>query len=83
MLSRVAFFVAAIGGVVVLPFELKIASALLLIVRYLVMALVTRKCAERVGESGLAVWEPIFDFVEPWARFIIRATQRERISIWR
>ena len=83
MLSRVAFFVAAIGGVVVLPFELKIASALLLIVRYLVMALVTRKCAERVGESGLAAWEPIFDFVEPWVRFIIRATQRERISIWR
>ncbi|MBQ9138436.1 MAG: hypothetical protein IJX65_07375 [Alistipes sp.] len=83
MLCRLSFFVAAIGAIATLPLELKIASALLLIVRYIVMAVVNSKTAARVGEKGLSAWEPIFDFIEPWVRFIIRATQRERISVWR
>ena len=47
------------------------------------MGVVNSKTAARVGEQGIAAWEPIFDFIEPWVRFIIRATQRERISVWR
>lgn len=67
----------------VLPLEFKILSALLLIVRYIVMGVANRKIAKRVGERGIAAWDPIFDFIEPWVRFIVRATQRERISVWR
>lgn len=83
MLCRLSFFVAAIGAIVVLPLEFKILSALLLIVRYIVMGVANRKIAKRVGERGIAAWDPIFDFIEPWVRFIVRATQRERISVWR
>ena len=83
MICRLAFFVAAIGAIAVLPFELKIFAALLLLVRYIIMGVVNSKTAARVGEQGIAAWEPLFDFIEPWVRFIIRATQRERISVWR
>ena len=83
MLCRVSFFVAAIGALATLPLEFKALTALLLLVRYIVMSVATRKIANRVGEKGIAAWDPIFDFIEPWVRFVVRATQRERISIWR
>ena len=51
--------------------------------RYIVMGVANSKIATRVGEKGIAAWDPIFDFFEPWVRFVIRATQRERISVWR
>ena len=83
MLCRLSFFVVAVGAIVILPLEFKALSVLLLLVRYIVMAVATRKIANRVGEKGIAAWNPIFDFIEPWVRFVVRATQRERISIWR
>lgn len=83
LLMRLSFFVATIGAIVLLPLEFKLLSALLLLVRYIVMGVANSKIATRVGEKGIAAWDPIFDFFEPWVRFVIRATQRERISVWR
>jgi hypothetical protein len=80
---RLSFFVATIGAIVLLPLEFKLLSALLLLVRYIVMGVANSKIATRVGEKGIAAWDTIFDFFEPWVRFVIRATQRERISVWR
>ena len=50
---------------------------------YVVMGVVNSKTAARVGEPKIAAWEPLFDFVEPWVRFIIRATQPKQIYKWR
>lgn len=83
MLCRVAFFIAAIGAMVVLPLELKVFAFLLVVARYIVMAVVNKRTAERVGEPKIAAWEPLFDFFEPWVRFIIRATQPKQIYKWR
>lgn len=83
LLCRVALFIAAIGAIVTLPLELKLFVALLLVVRYVVMGVVNRKVALRVGEEKIAAWEPVFDFIEPWVRFIIRATQPKQIYKWR
>ena len=83
MLCRLSFFIAAIGGIVVLPLEFKALCVLLLLIRYIVNSVSWHKRGKRVGESGLAAWEPLFDFIEPWVRFIIRSTQKERISVWR
>lgn len=83
MLCRLAFFVAAIGGAVVLPLEFKALCLLLLLIRYIITSVSWYKRGKRVGETALAAWEPLYDFAEPWVRFIIRATQKERISVWR
>lgn len=83
MLCRIAFFVAAIGGIAILPLEFKLFCGLLLFIRYILVSVSWHKRGKRVGEPGLAAWEPLFDFIEPWVRFIIRATQKERISVWR
>lgn len=83
LISRVAFFIAAIGAAAILPLELKLFALLLLLVRYIVVSVVTAKCAKRVGECAVAAWEPLFDFIEPWVRLVIRATQPKRITEWR
>ena len=83
LISRVAFFVATIGAMAILPLELKAFALLLLLVRYIVVSVVTAKCAKRVGETAVAAWEPLFDFIEPWVRLVIRATQPKRITEWR
>lgn len=83
LLCRVAFFVAAIGALVVLPLELKAFVLLLIVARYVVMGVVNSKTAARVGETKIAAWEPLFDFFEPWVRFIVRSTQPKQIYKWR
>ena len=82
-ICRVALFVAAIGAMALLPLELKALTLLLLIVRYILVSVVNRKTAERVGEKGIAAFEPLFDFFEPWVRWILRATQPKRMYKWR
>ena len=83
LICRVAFFVAAIGAIATLPWELKLFVLLLLVARYIVMGVVNKKSAARVGEMNIAAWEPLFDFAEPWIRFIIRSTQPKQIYKWR
>lgn len=82
LLCRVAFFVAAVGALVALPLELKLFAALLVFLRYITVSLVDSKTAAKVGQRGLWAWSPLFDFFEPWVRFIIRATQPKRINKW-
>lgn len=83
LIARAAFFIAAISAIAVLPLELKLFAALLLIVRYVVVSAVAAKCATRVGESAIAAWEPVFDIFEPLVRLIIRATQPHKMNEWR
>lgn len=83
MVCRMAFFVAAIGAMVALPLELKMFAALLVVIRYIVMGVVNQKCATRVGEQRIAAWSPVFDFLEPLVRFVLRTTQPKRIYKWR
>ena len=82
-ICRVAFFVAAIGGLVALPLELKAAIAFFILTRYIIVGLVNYKTAKRVGESKIAAWGPLFDLLEPWVRLFIRTTQPQRIYKWR
>ena len=74
---------AAIGAMVVLPLELKAFAALLLLARYILVGVVNLKTATRVGEKGIASFEPLFDFFEPWVRLVVRGTQPKRVYRWR
>ena len=83
LICRVSLFVAAIGAMVVLPLELKAFAALLLLARYILVGVVNLKTATRVGEKGIASFEPLFDFFEPWVRLVVRGTQPKRVYRWR
>ena len=83
LLCRLAFFTTAIASIVLLPLELKAFAALLILVRYIAVSVVTSKGAARMGEEKIAAWSPLFDFIEPWVRFVVRATQPKHIYKWR
>ena len=82
LISRVAIYVAAIGAMVALPLELKLLAALLLVVRYITVSAVDYSTAKRVGQRGMWMWNPLFDFFEPWVRLVLRVTQPKRMSKW-
>ena len=83
LLCRATFFVAAIAAMALLPIEIKIFAALLFLARYITVSVVAKKCATRLGEEGIAAWSPVFDFIEPLVRFIVRTTQPKHIYKWR
>ena len=74
---------AAIAAMALLPIEIKIFAALLFLARYITVSVVAKKCATRLGEEGIAAWSPVFDFIEPLVRFIVRTTQPKHIYKWR
>ncbi len=82
--SRVLFFLAAACAMIVMPLEYKLAAALLVVVRYLVTALVVRRVALRLGESGIARTYFLYDLASPvWSLVLWVSLWRKDERVWR
>ncbi|MBQ1254144.1 MAG: glycosyltransferase, partial [Alistipes sp.] len=59
--SQALLFLTAITALIFMPLEFKVATIILLLLRYLIVALRIRSIAKRVGERGAALKYFIFD----------------------
>lgn len=82
--SRLLFFAASVCALCVMPPEYKLAAALLLAVRYAVVAVVVRRVAGRLGEKGIAGRYFIYDLIGPfWALWLGMLLLRKDERVWR
>ncbi len=63
--SQALLFLTAITALIFMPLEFKVATIILLLLRYLIVALRIRSIAKRVGERGAALKYFIFDLMNP------------------
>jgi hypothetical protein len=82
--SRVLFFLASIVALVVLPLELKLIVAALILLRYLVAVWSSHRISHRLGESGVAMKYWIYDLVGPIVEWIIELNESHNTpKIWK
>ncbi len=80
---RVLFFAAVIAALVVLPFELKIATLVMVLIRYFFVVFVTLRNTRRLGEGGLVALHFIYDIAEPMVRLAVAlASHRMHKNKW-
>lgn len=63
--SQILLFLTALTALIFMPLEFKVATAVLLLIRYLVVTLRVRSIAKRVGEKSVALKYFIFDLMNP------------------
>lgn len=82
--SRVLFFLSVICALACLPVELKGAAALLLLLRYMLVAFEVRRLGQRLGETDLWRRYFLYDLWSPlqalWVRLLL---QRKDPRVWR
>ena len=67
-----------------MPLEFKLGVALLLLIRYIFVAIRIRSIAKRVGVKGAALRYFIFDLFNPWLMFVVRiASLRKDTTAWK
>lgn len=82
--SRLLFFAASVCALCVMPPEYRIAAALLIAVRYAVVAVEVRRVAGRLGEKGIAGRYFIYDLIGPfWALWLGMLLLRKDERVWR
>lgn len=82
--SRVLFFLAVLTALLFLPLELKLGALLLLLLRYLLVAIEVRRIGQRLGEKYLWRHYYLYDLWSPlqalWIRILL---QRKDARVWR
>ncbi|MFI3302685.1 MAG: glycosyltransferase [Rikenellaceae bacterium] len=63
--SRLLFFVAAVAAMIFMPLEIKIAAAVLVVLRIIMVAIAVKNIAKRLGEDGVVMMYGLFDIVSP------------------
>ena len=82
--SRALFFITAACALAVMPFEYKIAALVLVLVRYLLVAIQVRRIARRLGEAGMAGCYFVYDLLSPlWAFLLGVMLLRRDDRVWR
>lgn len=82
--SRMLFLLVALVAMVVLPLELKLLAALLVLLRYIVVLHVVRRVARKLGERGIAWRYWMFDLVGPLIeRHIATHRSQKCTTAWR
>ena len=82
--SRVLFLLSSIVAIVVLPMELKIVVASMLLLRYLVVLLSSFRVGRKLGERGILSRYWIYDIVGPVVEWIIGSHDSYNTpKIWR
>ncbi len=82
--SRVLFFLAALAALILLPHELRIGVALLVLIRYIVVLVSTRRTARKLGEVNIAWRYWIYDLVGPMIDYMISLGKSHKSpSAWR
>ena len=75
---RTLFFTAVMTVLAIMPWEFKIAAAVIALLRYFVVMFVVVRNARRLGESGLAALHFVYDLIEPILRFAIAISSRRK-----
>ncbi len=84
LLSRISLFATALCAIVIMPVEYKTAVALLLLLRYVVVAIEVRRIARRLGEEGVAGRYFLYDLLGPLGMLWLRITLLRRDErVWR
>lgn len=82
--SRLLFFAAAICALAVMPPEYKLAAGVLLLARYVAVALEVRRIARRLGEEGIVARYFVYDLLSPlWAVLLRILMARKDERVWR
>lgn len=82
--SRLLLFLSAIVALVIMPNEVKIGVAALLVLRYLIVVWSTRRTARKLGERGIAMRYWMFDIVGPFIEYIISLKRHDgKAKVWR
>ncbi len=82
--SRVLFFMTALCALIFMPLEYKIATALLVTVRYAVVALEVRRIAARLGEPQIAGRYLLYDIASPFlAAAVSVMLMRKDKRVWK
>ena len=82
--SRVLFFASAICALAVMPFEFKIAAAVLLLLRFVAVLVEVNRIAKRLGENGLLFGYLLYDLFSPCCSLLLSlALLRKDDRVWR
>lgn len=82
--SRTLFFLCAIATMVLLPHELRIFAALLVVVRYIIAVWSSRRTARKLGERNIASRYWIYDLIGPMIEYMIgRGKSHSNPKLWR
>lgn len=83
--SRVLFFLAVVAALVVLPLELKIATAALVLLRYILVYASVNSVRKRLGEKHIMATYFLYDLFGVWVEVALAASRRlyKDDSVWR
>ncbi len=83
--SRLLFFMSAIAAIVLLPNEIKIAAAGLMLVRFIIVVMQMRRVAKRLGENKLMPLYFVSDLFEPVFALVVAVSRKVKPirEIWR
>ncbi len=82
--ARSLFFLTTICALILMPFEYKMATVTLLLMRYGVVFIEVRRIAVRLGERGLLARYFLYDLISPlWAFALGMMLARRDDRVWR
>lgn len=82
--SRSLFFLTVVCAVAVMPFEFKIATLVLVLIRFVAVAIEVRRIARRLGETGMMGRYLFYDLLSPlWALALGVTLLRKDDRVWR
>lgn len=82
--SRILFFLCTIVALIIMPSEVKIGVAALLLLRYMIVVWSTRRTAHKLGERGIVMRYWMFDIAGPFIEYIISLKRHDgKAKVWR
>jgi hypothetical protein len=82
--SRLLFFLCTIVALIIMPTEVKIGVAALLLLRYMIVVWSTRRTAHKLGEKGIVMRYWMFDIAGPFIEYIISLKRHDgKAKVWR
>ena len=83
--SRVLFFLAAVAALVVLPVELKIATAAMVLLRYILVYASVNSVRKRLGEKHIMATYFLYDLFGVWVEVALAISRRiyKDDTVWR
>ncbi len=83
--SRVLFFLASVAALVALPVELKIATAVILLLRYILVYAAVNAVRKRLGEKHIMATYFLYDLFGVWVEVALAISRRlyKDETVWR
>ena len=83
--SRVLFFLASMAALIALPVELKIATAVIVLLRYVLVYSTVNAVRKRLGEKHIMATYFLYDLFGVWVDIALTASRRiyKDDTVWR